>query len=54
MNDNLTSKNIKNFVCNNCDFSCYKKGDYKRHLLTLKHKKITNNDYDVINNKFNF
>jgi len=50
MNDRLTSKHIKNFVCKKCDFSCSKIGDYKRHLLTLKHKKITNNDGDVINN----
>jgi hypothetical protein len=35
-----TSKNIQyNFNCVECDFKCSKKGDYTRHLLTLKHKK---------------
>jgi hypothetical protein len=34
-----TSKNVSyNFVCENCDFKCIKRGDYNRHLLTLKHK----------------
>ena len=36
----LTSKNTQyNFSCIDCDFKCSKKGDYSRHLLTLKHKK---------------
>jgi hypothetical protein len=26
------------FICEPCDFKCCKKGDYNRHLLTLKHK----------------
>ena len=38
---NLTSKNIQNFVCENCDFKCSKKGDYNRHILTGKHIKLT-------------
>jgi hypothetical protein len=36
-----TSKNIKYFECKKCDFKCYKKGDYNRHILTPKHKKST-------------
>ena len=28
----------KMFICSSCDFKCSKKGDYNRHLLTLKHK----------------
>jgi hypothetical protein len=27
----------KLFVCEKCDFKCCKKGDYTRHLATLKH-----------------
>ena len=28
--------------CINCNFKCFKKSDYDRHLLTSKHKKYTN------------
>jgi hypothetical protein len=38
MTTDFTSKNINNFVCNICDFSCCKKGDWNRHNLTQKHK----------------
>ena len=38
MSSNFTSKNIKKFVCEKCDFKCSKKGDFNRHLLTAKHK----------------
>ena len=27
------------FICENCDFKCYKKSKYERHLGTAKHKK---------------
>tara|TARA_B110000285_G_scaffold213432_1_gene257754 strand:- start:436 stop:1284 length:849 start_codon:yes stop_codon:yes gene_type:complete len=37
-------KNIKIFECENCDYSCSKKGDWNRHLLTRKHKIVTNTD----------
>ena len=36
-----TQKNIKkhqNFLCESCDFVWSKKGDYKRHVATQKHK----------------
>ncbi len=35
-------KSPENFGCNYCDYKCYKKRDYERHLLTLKHKKNEN------------
>jgi hypothetical protein len=38
----FTSKNIKIFFCENCDFKCCKKGDYNRHLSTAKHQNLTN------------
>jgi len=47
---NITSKNIHNFICELCDFKCCKKGDYKRHILTLKHK---NNEIDTQNTSKN-
>jgi len=36
-----TSKKILFFYCKNCDFKCCKKGDYNRHVMTLKHKLST-------------
>ena len=30
------------FVCQVCDFKCSKKGDYKRHIDSKKHKKVAN------------
>ena len=38
METNITSNTSKIFVCENCDFTCSKKGDYNRHLSTAKHK----------------
>jgi len=37
----ITSKNIQNFYCENCDFKCFKKGDWNRHVMTAKHIKST-------------
>ena len=37
-----TSKNIDKFVCDVCDYSCSKKGDWNRHILRPKHIKLTN------------
>ena len=37
----ITSKNIEIFNCDLCNFKCFKKGDYNRHLLTTKHKNMT-------------
>ena len=34
---NITSKNIKKFHCEKCDFRCFKKGDFNRHLNSKKH-----------------
>ena len=39
---------IGRFVCINCDFKCCKKGDYTRHLGTIKHKRCNNDSNDVI------
>jgi hypothetical protein len=32
------------FECVNCDFKCFKKSNYDTHVLTLKHKTLTNPD----------
>ena len=36
------SKNTRNFVCDVCDYSCSKKGDWNRHILRPKHIKLAN------------
>ena len=30
-------KNLPRFFCENCDFKCYMKCDWNRHILTPKH-----------------
>ena len=35
-------KNLLFFVCINCDYNTSSKKDYNKHLLTLKHKRLTN------------
>ena len=37
-----TPKNAQNFHCEKCDFRCSKQSDFNRHLLTAKHKILTN------------
>ena len=37
-----TSKSDPKFICESCDFKCSKRGDYNRHILTGKHKKMCN------------
>jgi hypothetical protein len=44
MDDNKMPKNAEQFYCEKCDFKCSKQSNYTHHLMTLKHKKITNDD----------
>ena len=39
---NLGVKSVNIFECENCDFKCFRKHDYERHLLTRKHQILTN------------
>ena len=34
--------NTKFFECKSCDFTCSKQSNYQQHLLTSKHKQLTN------------
>ena len=54
MEQNKTSKNIKIFSCEKCNFYCCKKGDYNRHLLTAKHKNRTIRTEKTKKNEFLF
>jgi hypothetical protein len=39
--DKKHQKNINQFVCEVCHFSCCKKGDWNRHILRAKHINLT-------------
>jgi hypothetical protein len=41
---NLMPKNADKFVCDVCDFKCCKISNYNTHILTNKHKMLTNVD----------
>ena len=41
LGDINTSNYIYTYSCDICDFKCCKTGDYKRHISTDKHKKLT-------------
>ena len=36
------AKNAEKFQCEECDFECFKKSNYEKHILTDKHKNRTN------------
>jgi hypothetical protein len=38
MTDILALKNATKFYCKSCDFTCCKKSNFDKHVLTLKHK----------------
>ena len=42
-----TPKNPTKLICETCDFKCYNKKDYNRHLLTRKHEMLTHVDINV-------
>ena len=48
-----TSINTSYFVCINCDFKCDKKGDFNRHILSAKHKRL-NETNEITSNTSNF
>jgi hypothetical protein len=39
---NSNTKNTQNFNCELCNFKCCKKSYWERHIVTAKHKKLTN------------
>jgi len=46
-------KNAAKFICNICDFKCCKESEFTHHLLTRKHKFLTNpNEKTPRNNIF--
>ena len=54
MDNKITSITSNNFICKKCYFKCNKKGDFNRHILTAKHKRITMDNKITSQNKFFF
>ena len=54
MLQNKAPKNATKYVCKSCNFECSKMSDWKRHISTAKHKKVTNvtNGYEKNANAF--
>jgi len=42
--DKKHQKNIAKFECKTCDFKCFKKGDWDRHIIRPKHVNLTNSN----------
>jgi len=54
MSDKKAQKNASEYFCKFCNFKCSKYSDYTRHLLTAKHKRMTNDDAkNAVNNDTN-
>ena len=45
---NLMPKNADKFICDVCDFKCSKMSNYNTHILTNKHKMLTNVDGTIM------
>jgi hypothetical protein len=41
------------FICKGCDYICYKKCNWSRHIITAKHKKSTNSNKTATENEQN-
>ena len=49
--DKQSRKIKKKFRCNICDYTCCYESEFNRHLLTPKHKKMTNGDSKIKENQ---
>ena len=38
----MSQKVAEKYSCTNCDYNCFKKSDYNKHILTAKHNKAVN------------
>ena len=41
MDNQKNTEKTPHFLCEICDFKCCRKAEYKRHLETIKHKRVT-------------
>ena len=40
--DKKVAKVAKEYICECCDYKCFRKNDFNKHLSTAKHKKLQN------------
>jgi hypothetical protein len=53
MTDIFTPKNAENFICEKCDFKCFKHSDWNRHILTRKHNDTAKLTDEILKEKQN-
>ena len=46
-------KNAQKFICEKCNFSCSKKSNYDKHLITRKHKIVKKSEKKMPKNAEN-
>jgi hypothetical protein len=54
MDNKLSQKGAKQYYCETCDYECFKKSNWIRHLTTDKHKLIINDNKKNIEGASNF
>jgi hypothetical protein len=53
-NDNISDKLNYKFHCENYNFNCFKESNYNKHLLTNKHKTLTNPNSNLEKNNSDY
>jgi len=51
MTTEKNSKKTPTFYCESCDFKCCKYNEFKRHLVTIKHKRLHDATIKMLNNE---
>ena len=49
MDNQIMPYKMPHFVCNKCDFKCSKESNYKKHIDTIKHKRVTESNKKMPN-----
>ena len=49
MDNQIMSDKMPLFVCKKCDFKCSKESNYKKHIETMKHKRVTESNKKMPN-----
>ena len=54
MSDKKVAKVAKEYYCECCDYKCFNKTNYIKHLQTIKHKYLQNTDKNVLKLEIKF
>ena len=49
MDNQIMPNKMPYFVCKSCDFKCSKESNYKKHIETIKHKRVTESNKKMPN-----